>query len=538
MAVSRCPESWRIVSSAAPRGPGLPPGAGQGRMVPTKPRRRARLAVLQTPVTVTAHTPALRGLANTLLQVRRSERQRINGLFRVLGARLAVTRRIDSELDRLLATRFSPLDYLRTDELGLSRIVADLLNPSAGHGQGTVFLSRFLEKIAHALPDGLLRSPHLASAKTVCERGIDGGGRLDISVEIGAIGPEPLCIAIENKPYAADGDGQIDAYLKFLRSRYPGRFLLIYLSPHGGLPSPESLPRDAPTDGLRTLSYCPQSHGTGNADAALQFPFALTDWLRECALTCDIDRLRWFLRDTENFCHKTFGGVLTTSRELREVRDFILQSEDNLLAALAVLDAFPTTMNEVVAGFLERLHQRIVENLDREGLAAGHYFGNNPNQDGVWAYRSSWEGESSRPYVWLGHDNRGRSAKWWLGVRFDPFSESDPDPRIESLRKPLADHLGPPSAPAKSFPWFRWLEDPDWAPLLVQMHEERQDPGPLTELLASQFISVAHEAVRLIDESTPGVTHRRDDSCFVYRHIIVVRQQPLATVSLAPGSAA
>ena len=95
------------------------------------------------------------------------------------------------------------------------------------------------------------------------ERPIDGGGRLDISIEIGTGRPEPLCIAIENKPYAADGEGQVDAYLKFLRSHYPQRFLLIYLSPHGGLPSSESLPPDAPTDGLATLSYSPRPQAAG-----------------------------------------------------------------------------------------------------------------------------------------------------------------------------------------------------------------------------------------------------------------------------------
>ena len=34
------------------------------------------------------------------------------------------------------SARFNNLDYLRDDELGLSRIIADLLNPKASHGQG------------------------------------------------------------------------------------------------------------------------------------------------------------------------------------------------------------------------------------------------------------------------------------------------------------------------------------------------------------------------------------------------------------------
>ena len=262
-------------------------------------------------------------------------------------------RRIERELDRILANRFNPLDYLRTDELGLSRILADLLNPNASHGQGDVFLRRFLGKVRTRLPSMRLPTLNSGLVHTRRERPIDGGNRLDISIEIGAGDPEPLCIAIENKPYAADGEGQVDAYLKILRSRYPQRFLLIYLSPHGGLPSSESLPPDAPTDGLATLSFCPRSQAAGGRDPTLQLHFALTDWLRECSLSCDVDRLRWFIRDMEDFCHTTFGGHLTTARQHREVRNFILASDEANAqpprAAIGV-EAYPATRNEVIAG--------------------------------------------------------------------------------------------------------------------------------------------------------------------------------------------
>ena len=67
--------------------------------------------------------------------------------------RLEAVRRVERELDRKTAHRFNVLDYLRQNELGLSRIIADFLNPNAKHGQGTLFLSLFLEldKITNAL---------------------------------------------------------------------------------------------------------------------------------------------------------------------------------------------------------------------------------------------------------------------------------------------------------------------------------------------------------------------------------------------------
>ena len=428
-------------------------------------------------------------------------------MFHILGARLAAVRRVDLELDRVLANRFNPLDYLRTDELGLSHIIADLLDPSATHGQGVVFLARFLQRIgkknSDVLPGGEIPRLGTASVDTRCERPIDGERRLDISIEISPGDSQPLCIAIENKPYAADGEGQVDAYLQFLRSHYPKRFLLIYLSPHGGLPSSESLPPDASKDGLATLSYCQPTHSSGYWNTTLQLDFALTDWLRECSLSCAVDRLRWFLRDTENFCHKTFGGILTSDKERQEIQDFILESKANLLSAFAVLDAYPNARDEVIYGFLERLHGHIAQELKQEGLETGWDFADKPREDGVWVYRSSWEGDDATPYTWLGHD-RTNASSWWLGVGFYPTGSKDP--RIEKLRKPLAKDLKRPShSRSDNFSWWRYLDQHrDWAPLLVQLNNERQHPGELIEHFTTKFVAFAQKAINVIDREIDG----------------------------------
>ncbi|MYF11962.1 MAG: hypothetical protein F4229_13420 [Gammaproteobacteria bacterium] len=444
----------------------------------------------------------LRGLARTLREVRQANVQNLDRMFRSLGARLATARRIEAELDRVVANRFNPLDYLRTDELGLSRILADLLDPNGPHGQGAAFLAKFLERIRHLLPDKSLPplKPDLVEVHRERLIQIDSDRRLDVSIEISGSDVEPLCIAIENKPFAADGEGQVEAYLKFLRCRYPKRFLLIYLSPHGGPPSAESLPTGACTDGLATLSYGRRSE-LGSRGTPPRLPFALTDWLRECALACPVDRLRWFLRDTENFCHRTFGGAMATDTEHREVRDFILESKDNLHAALAVLDAYPQVRNDVVAAFLKCLYEHINDELEHDGWQAGYYFKDNTNQDGVWAYRSGWTGtEGYTPYVWLGHDGRNAS-RWYLGVGFHPFGEVARDPRINTLRDPLAESLGPPDqGGSANWPWYRYLNRDvrHWAPLLVQLNEESASPGALVGRLTSEFVTFARKASPII----------------------------------------
>ena len=52
-----------------------------------------------------------------------------------------------------LAPDFSIFDYVDTSELGLSRILGDLLNPKGKHGQKDLFLRCFIERCLPNLDD-------------------------------------------------------------------------------------------------------------------------------------------------------------------------------------------------------------------------------------------------------------------------------------------------------------------------------------------------------------------------------------------------
>ena len=446
-------------------------------------------------------------LSAHLASIRQSGRDRYRHFFIALGARMESARAVERELDRLLARSFNALDYLRTDELGLSRIVGDLLDPGGLHGQGACFLERFGERIGPDLwpADRTVRYDDF-DVGVARERTTDRGGRLDISVELRLRGHATACIAIENKPYAADAEAQVADYLAFLRRRYPGRFLLIYLSGHGGMPSERGLPADARKDGLAVMSYCPRAE-TGEYEEGLpvRLPFALTDWLRECRQICDAERLRWFLHEVETFCHKTFGGIVTTTNEQKEVRDFILASDDNVLTALAVVEAWPKTRNEVVRRFLEMLRTRIGNDLSSiEDLRTGSTFGGHAGpKNGVWAFRKAWSGTGSAvPLVSLRHES---GANWWfVGVGLDAGS-GDANV-VDSLRERLRESLGDCAAlrgttDSPSWPWYRYLEERrDWRPLLARLHRESQEPGELAAFFSGQFVEAAKLAIPIIDE--------------------------------------
>ena len=66
------------------------------------------------------------------LEVARQEnRVRYGWFFDRLKPGVDAAHKLERELGKHLAHRFNVLDYMRTDELGLSRVIADLLNPGA-----------------------------------------------------------------------------------------------------------------------------------------------------------------------------------------------------------------------------------------------------------------------------------------------------------------------------------------------------------------------------------------------------------------------
>ncbi len=449
-------------------------------------------------------------LSERLASARQSDRGRYGRFFTALGARMEGARAADRELDRLLARRFNALDYLRKDELGLSRIIADLLDPDGSHGQGVCFLERFRSLVGpNQWPaDGAALCEDF-DIKVVRERKTDGGGFLDISVELRLPGRGSACVVFENKPFAADGKNQIADYLKFLRCYYGTRFLLIYLSGHGGMPSEFALPKGVCIDGLAIMPFCPhETAGDDEGNLALNLSFSLSDWLRECRQICEAERLRWFLREFETFCYNTFGGIMTTTIEQKELKNFILESDDNVLTAIAVVESWPAIRNEVVSRFLSVLRDRIDVNPHTIGdIHVCSSFNGSPfkKKNGVWAFREYWnETSSSVPLICLNHEKEAKG--WFVGVCVDSEAGGvkDMDKLEKGLRESLLQNklsLGG-NFNSANWLWYRYLEEyQDWSTLLARLHKEAEDwNSELIDYFSRQFVETAKLVIPIIDK--------------------------------------
>ena len=474
-----------------------------------------------------ARRPGGRSLdAVRLDDVRRAHRRSVDQFFGGLTPRLASARRLERELDRTLARRFNVLDYLRTDELGLSRIVADLLNPDSSHGQGTAFLRsllRLLNDSPHALPEFDLDSCRISLAP---EHLTDTGRRIDIVVEI-ADRHTTVALAFENKPYARDLEDQLRDYLQHLSARYGDSFLLTYLPPRGEAPSARSvsvqeLLRNWPGR-FAILPYVPpKTAGETDGFEPFRLPFSLTEWLRSCRSGCEVGRLRWFLGDLAAFCEHTFGDKsMTSDHESLTIQDFLSENPDHFDTALAVYESWISIRDEVCKRFLDQINAGIKasaeQDIDADDLRiACAYGGDVADSNFIRLHRKRWTRyretdfarsplTGGRTAIELGSSRKGLNG-WYIGVRVPKPVDTIPEGELHRrrrLRLDLQDEMGASEKPDDEWRWWDWVnrEKRDWGLLLSALHRECQadDDGEITRYFVKKFVDVACKAILVID---------------------------------------
>ncbi len=297
----------------------------------------------------------------------------VEKLFNELSPRIEVARELDREMDRIFAHRFNVLDYLRTDELGLSGIIADLLNPEASHGQGKLFLEIFLKLLSEEKSFGVdFPCFDVKSVKIVREKITDSGRKIDIYATMRSKA-DNYCVAIENKPYAKDQESQITDYLDHLKEENYEYFLLIYLSSRGQRPSESSLPRseyEKWKGRFKIMAYC-NNPETGKNETELDdlpssfyISFSLVDWLKECRKNCEVNRLRQFLLDAENFCEKVGDNVMAKSSEMKVLREFVFSNPERYLEMADIIsENWIKVKEEICKNFCAILLDRVKSDL-------------------------------------------------------------------------------------------------------------------------------------------------------------------------------
>ena len=413
--------------------------------------------------------------------------------------RLQAARRVEQELDRRLARRFNVFKYLRTDELGLSQIIADLLNPTAEHGQGTVFLQAMLETLPETRHiSGTIQNTPANPVRVVTERQIARRRRIDISVEIPTDGG-PYCLAFENKPYAGDQRSQIADYLQFLTSTYGKRFLLVYVPPDFREPDEFSI-RAAELERWRChFRVMPYANGG----------ISLETWLASCRKRCEPDRLNLFLQQFQTLCQQKFGETtMPSDAETREIRTYLRENPNQMQSALAIHDAWPVIRAEICEQFLGLLCNKFQACLERKGPEFNRglrvqcvYGGDKRGANALWVARDDWP-----PFEVKLQCGAFGPRSWYWGVCCKPSADqmTENQLQIRADLKNALDSSGIPTTKSDDGEWpsFEWISNhADWHQLAPELFFEIENGGgEVTDHFVEGLHDIASCAIPVLDK--------------------------------------
>jgi hypothetical protein len=253
---------------------------------------------------------------------------KIDALLDEISFNVGTLRQAKQRFSDQLAPEFSIFDYFRSDEMALSNCLAGMLDPNGRHGQGNIFLRAFFETIFHEKKWTI----NFDYCKVVTEKQANGQRRIDIYLEfIGCI------IGIENKPWAADQDRQLNDYSDYLEVSANGKeWFLIYLC--NAEPSEKSLSlskREKLTEENRFIQ-CNYSQ--------------LIVWLDVCRSISKALPVRIFIEEIIKFVRININGELEMSEE-NEARKTICASKNHLTAAFDIYRSLNSVKQDLLKIF-------------------------------------------------------------------------------------------------------------------------------------------------------------------------------------------
>ncbi len=213
-------------------------------------------------------------------------KQNVEQFFAELSGMLPYVERAQRDIDRATARRLNLFSlYLARNEMALSTILRDLLDPLGPHGQGDLLLRLFIETI------GFDTFPVDEKVKVTCEVQANGRQRIDLLLT----SRNRFRLAIENKPWALEQTNQLEDYSNHLREQCGAteRYKLVFLT--GQTLTPTSIDTETWAEIGITLPY----HSTEGSPS-------LKGWLTRCIQETRAEKLRCFLCDFEEYVAQNF----------------------------------------------------------------------------------------------------------------------------------------------------------------------------------------------------------------------------------------
>ncbi|SNT69642.1 PD-(D/E)XK nuclease family protein [Psychrobacter sp. LV10R520-6] len=265
----------------------------------------------------------------------------VKSLINEVSQKLSALETAQALYSRQLSPDFNTFDYINTDELGLSRILASLLDPKGSHAQQGSFLSLFVE---YCLPTVYKENKWQGFLDNIDKTDVfleevtgksNSQRRMDIYLRC-QVGDESYGICIENKPYAGDQFEQLKDYAIELDNRKHKAWHLIYLSEYQDVPSEYSIK----PDDLNTLT-------DNNQFSAVKFS-DLIGWLKACQVECQNHSVSEFIAQLIKFIQKQFMGIEDMNED-NAVLDIIKKNAATIDASIKVSNTVDRMKKELMA---------------------------------------------------------------------------------------------------------------------------------------------------------------------------------------------
>jgi hypothetical protein len=348
---------------------------------------------------------------------------------------------------RQLSPDFNTFDYINTDELGLSRILAALLDPKGSHAQQATFLKLFIE---HCLPT-IYTEPNWQSfienidkTEVFLEQVTVKSGtqrRMDIYLSC-QVGDEYYGICIENKAYAADQFKQMSDYADELKSRHNKAWHVVYLNENNEVPSEYSVDTKILDDWREAKQY---SH--------LRFS-DLIGWLKACQVECQNHSVSEFIAQLIKFIQKQFMGIEDMSKD-NAVLDIIKKDSATIEASIQVSNTVERMKKELIAKLKIDLLAKC-QNTDYKLDIS--YFGEGKRYERISFIINDYD----KAQVCFEFDNANFDRPI-LGIKFISVEEAISCPHTDKMKKVL-DTLLPSNKVSSSALWpaYYYFEPTDW----------------------------------------------------------------------------
>ena len=276
----------------------------------------------------------------------------LDSFFHDIGYRLKIAQDTKKLLDKRLASSFSLFPYLDPKENRLSKIIRDLLDPNGNHGQGDIFLQKFLEVIDK--PDLYEIGDQVDIRTEEPTTNIENDKRrIDILIEIKRNNKFHVGVAIENKPWATDQTQQVDDYLDHLSKQYP-IYYIIYLTQNGDKPSDQSA-RKTKTQEKEKLII-------------MSYKDDITAWLKACYKESQAEYVRQFLLDFSNYCQHNldYKLMIDDKTEIQTISNYLLETgvTNRIKTAALIANNFKDIEKGIISSFTGKLLDAMKENFE------------------------------------------------------------------------------------------------------------------------------------------------------------------------------